>query len=107
MNTKAQCDLCSEDADYNLCQQHLDIMRFPDVSSTRDGEYPDDGVMVLWQEIDGEDDTVYIGGYDDEHNCWFTQDGQAYPYNVLWCNLPNLAEIYRQENAMRGKAAQP
>jgi hypothetical protein len=98
------CDLCDGKAEYLLCQQHLDIMRFPDVFSTADGEYPDAGAMVLWGEIGGD---TYIGGYVQKYDAWFTQDdaedGLKPTSPILWCNLPSLEAIYQQENALRGK----
>jgi hypothetical protein len=87
-----KCDLCDGKAEYLLCQQHLDMMRFPDVSSTRDGEYPEPGVMVLWCEIGGD---TYIGGYDPKHNDWFTQDVADDGLKPT-----SLEGIYQQENAL-------
>jgi len=95
----AGCDLCKKPAEYFLCQEHMDDMRFPDVFSTVDGCYPTHQQMVLWD--DGEN--TYIGGY--EAGMWFTGDQMVDTGDseIIWCPLPDLQYLARELRAMRRK----
>jgi hypothetical protein len=86
------CDLCADKAVYHLFQAHLDKLRFPDIFSTEDGDYPDKGRMVLFSD---ENDT-YIGGFDGKG---FIQDedGPFLGRNIKWCYLLNLEYLYEYQ----------
>ena len=96
------CDLCGEDADFVLCHKHLEDFRWPDIYSTKDGDYPIGADMVLWQE-DGCD--TWIGGYNPESGRWWAQGDENYvsgeklsdPQNgeIFWCYLESLKSKYR------------
>lgn len=92
------CDLCERESEYNLCQDHMDDMRFPDVFETKDGDYPDKGFMVLFN-FEGD---TYIGGYSKEDG-WFSQcdtgNNDQPECSVTWCYLPDL--IYLRESLFK------
>lgn len=76
-----------------------------DVRSTREGEFPEKGVMVLWED----DGTAYIGGYDPEFG-WFTQDDCGMTWEstcgeILWCVLPDLSRLCRGRKGQAGGRA--
>ena len=61
------------------------------IHSTKDYEYPDEGVTVLW-DADGE---THVGGYDKHSDGWFDQwdidmAPEYQPNEVVWCLMPVL-----------------
>lgn len=100
------CDIdgCDEFAEYSLCQEHLDEMRFPDVECStdmRNGNHPPEGLTVIF-EING---LSFIGGYDTKRKQWFDGEEMIDDTNetsrVYWSPLPNLQVLHEDVQKLR------